>query len=228
MKTHPFLSLFDDPATWQVFASGQAEGKISKITGADGKPGLRLDYDFHGGGGFVAMRRVLRFRLPETFEIGFRMRGDGLPNHFEFKVADPGGTNVWRHLHQDFRLPDEWTDHRFHERNLPFAWGPAGGGAPSEVEAVEFVIAAGPGGKGVLELAAPTFEDQTLDQPLAIRASSHQPGFPPDSVFSPVSTTCWRAAADDVESLVGGRFRTELAFRRLGHPLAGRSSAAGL
>ena len=102
MKTHPFHSLFDDPAAWQVFASGQAEGRLSKITDADGKPGLRLDYDFHGGGGFVAMRRMLLFKLPETFEIGFHMRGEGLPNHFEFKVADPGGTNVWRHLHQDF------------------------------------------------------------------------------------------------------------------------------
>lgn len=212
MTTHPFLSLFADPSQWQVFASGQAEGKLSKTTDTDGNPGLRLDYDFHGGGGFVAMRRVIRFKLPETFEIGFRMRGDGLPNHFEFKVADPGGTNVWRHLHQDFRLPDSWTDHRFHERNLPFAWGPAGGGAPSEVEAVEFVIAAGPGGKGVLELTTPTFENQSLDRPLAIHASSHRRGFPPDSVFSADSTTSWRAAATDLNPWWAVDFGRSLRF----------------
>jgi hypothetical protein len=212
MTAHPFFQLLDDPSQWQVFASGQAEGRLSKITGTDGKPGLRLDYDFHGGGGFVALRRVIHFKLPETFEIGFHLRGHGLPNHFEFKVAAPGGTNVWRHLHQDFKLPDQWTDHRFHERNLPFAWGPAGGGAPSEVEAVEFVIAAGPGGKGVLELAGPTFEDQTLGKPLAIRASSQQPGFPPEAVFSADSTTTWRATADDLNPWWAVDFGRSLRF----------------
>lgn len=212
MPIHPFFSLFDDLDTWQVFASGQAEGRLSKTTDTSGKTGVRLNYDFHGGGGFVAMRRVLPFKLPETFEIGFHMRGDGPPNHFEFKVADPGGTNVWRHLHQDFRLPDEWTDHRFHERSLPFAWGPAGGGAASEVGAVEFVIAAGSGGKGVLELAAPSFEDQTPGKPLAIRASSYQPGFPPESVFSPDATSIWRAAADDLNPWWAVDFGKSLRF----------------
>ncbi len=209
---HPFFSLFDDPDRWQVFASGQAEGRLSKTTDTSGKPGVRLKYDFHGGGGFVAMRQVLPFKLPETFEIGFHMRGDGRPNHFEFKVADPGGTNVWRHLRQDFRLPDEWTDHRFHERSLPFAWGPAGGGAPSDVGAVEFVIAAGAGGKGVLELASPSFEDQTPGRPLAIRASSYQPGFPPEAVFTPDSTSIWRAAADDLKPWWAVDFGKSLRF----------------
>ena len=195
--THPFLSLFDDPESWQVFASGQAEGQLVRITGAAGRSGLRLAYDFHGGGGFVAMRRAIAFKLPETFELGFRLRGNGLENHFEFKVVDPGGTNVWRHLHQDFKLPDEWTDHCFHERSLPFAWGPAGGGAPSEVGAVEFVIAAGLGGKGVLELEAPSLEDQTPGKPLAIHASSFQPGFPPEAAFTEDSSSIWRAKITD-------------------------------
>ena len=193
----PFSALFDDPAAWQVFASGQAEGRLSRVAAADGGSGLRLDYDFHGGGGFVVMRREIRLTIPETFEIGFRLRGHGLPNHFEFKVADPGGANVWRHLRPDFKLPEAWSECRFHERDLPFAWGPAGGGAPSEVGAVEFVIAAGPGGQGSLELAIPTLEDQTLRLPRAIRASSHQAGFPPDAVFATDSLAGWRAAPDD-------------------------------
>lgn len=199
MSNHPFFSLFDDPADWQVFASGQAEGRLSVVRDAGGPPGLRLDYDFHGGGGFVVIRRVLRFQLPGTFEIAFRLRGEGLPNHFEFKVADPGGANVWRFLRADYPLPAAWVDCCFHERDLPFAWGPLGGGAPTEVEAVEFVIAAGPGGKGVLELAMPSFEDQTLRQPKAVRASSQQPGFPATAVLEAESPTGWRAAAGDAE-----------------------------
>jgi hypothetical protein len=190
-----FSSLFDDPGTWQVFASGHAEGRITSINGAKG---LRLDYDFHGGGGFVVIRRVIRFTLPETFEIGFMLRGDGPPNHFEFKVADPGGANVWRNLRQDFQIPSAWTDYRFHERDLPFAWGPAGGGAPSVVDAVEIVIAAGSGGKGVLELSGPSIEDQTLRSPAAIHASSHLPGCPPEAVLTE-NDCVWRAASDDAK-----------------------------
>ncbi len=197
MTTHPFSSLFDHPDAWQVFASGQAEGKISAFEPSTGISGLKLDYDFHGGGGFVVIRRVTSFILPETFEIAFQLRGNGLPNHFEFKVADPGGANVWRFLRSDYAMPGEWTDCGFNERDLPFAWGPAGGGAPSEVEAIEFVIAAGPGGKGSFELAAPSLKDQTFRHPQAVDASSQQPGFSPEAVFATGATQGWRADPRD-------------------------------
>ncbi len=193
-----FATLFEDPASWQVFASGQAEGTVSSVSTPEGKPGVRLDYDFHGGGGFIVIRRVIPMTLMDTFEIGFLIRGEGPPNHFEFKVASPGGENVWRHLRQDVRLPAEWAAYHFHEREFPFAWGPAGGGAPSEVEAVEIVIAAGPGGKGVLELACASLEDQTLRAPQAIRASSFLTGHPPEAAFGNVGAE-WRAAQDDAQ-----------------------------
>ena len=194
---HSFVSLFEDPGRWQVFASGQAEGRLSRIEAADGNPGLRLDYDFHGGGGFVVIRQTIRFKLPDTFEIGFLLRGEGPPNHFEFKVASPGGANVWRHLRQDYAMPRAWSDCRFHERDLPFAWGPAGGGAPADVAAVEIVIAAGPGGQGYLELARALLEDQTLRAPRSIHASSHLTGKPPAAAFDASDLSEWRAAPDD-------------------------------
>ncbi|MDP3851308.1 MAG: discoidin domain-containing protein [Luteolibacter sp.] len=191
--------MFEDPAQWQVFASGQSEGVVTRIEAADGRPGLRLDYDFHGGGGFVVIRRVVRFTLPGTFEIGFSLRGEGPANNFEFKVADPGNTNVWRRLRENVELPESWTDIRFHERDLPFAWGPAGGGAPSQVGSVEFAIVAGSGGKGVLELVSPTYEDQGLHSPHEITASSHQRGFAPESVFASEQLTGWLAAPGDAQ-----------------------------
>lgn len=197
MPVHPFLSLFDDPSQWQVFASGQSEGTLTRIEASDGSAGLRLAYDFHGGGGFVVMRRVIAFSLPGTFEVGFSVRGEGPPNNFEFKVSDPSNTNVWRRLREDVELPATWTGVSFHERDLPFAWGPAGGGAPSEIGSVEFAIVAGTGGKGVLELISPTYEDQTLRQPRGITASSHQRGFAPEGVFAEELLTGWRAAPDD-------------------------------
>jgi F5/8 type C domain len=197
MSAHPFCQLFDDPGQWQVFASGQSEGVLSRIEAADGTAGLRLNYDFHGGGGFVVIRRVIRFALPGTFEIGYSVRGEGPANNFEFKIADPGNTNVWRRLREDVELPDAWNAVRFHERDLPFAWGPAGGGAPTDVGSVEFAIVAGPGGKGVLDLVSPVYEDQSLHSPRAITASSHQRGFPPEAVFTSELLTGWRAATND-------------------------------
>ncbi|QIF04318.1 discoidin domain-containing protein [Roseimicrobium sp. ORNL1] len=199
MAAHPFFSLFDDAGAWQVVASGQARGEITAIHTNAGEPGLRLDYDFHGGGGFVVLRRTFPFSLPSTFDIGFRLRGEGLPNHFEFKVAAAGGANVWRHLRQDFALPSQWTDYRFNERELPFAWGPAGGGAPSEVEAIEIAIAAGPGGKGTLELSRPSMTDQTLTAPRSIHASSCYHWHAAENIWTPDADAIWQADPDDKE-----------------------------
>ena len=139
MLTDFFADFFTDPAAWEVFASGQAEGKLTVAKGPTGEPGLQLDYDFHGGGGFVVARKQVSFVLPETFEIQFALRGEGPPNHFEFKIADPSGANAWRYLRQDFLFPGNWTDLHINERDLPFAWGPAGGGSPNRVGAVELV-----------------------------------------------------------------------------------------
>ncbi|RBP47693.1 F5/8 type C domain-containing protein [Roseimicrobium gellanilyticum] len=199
MPEHPFFSLFDDAGSWQVVASGQARGELSTPRTEQGATVLRLDYDFHGGGGFVVLRRTFSFSLPTTFDIGFRLRGSGPPNHFEFKVAADGGANVWRHLRQDFALPSQWTDYRFNEREFPFAWGPAGGGAPSNVEAIEIAIAAGPGGKGTLELSCPSMTDQTLLAPKSIRASSHLPGHAPDNIWDADAQAIWRAGTEDKE-----------------------------
>src|SRR3954464_11570887 len=77
MADHPVFSLFNDATSWQVCASGQARAELSAITGDDGGAGLRLEYDFHGGGGFIVIRRVCPFNLPTTFQMGFRLRGNG-------------------------------------------------------------------------------------------------------------------------------------------------------
>lgn len=197
MSLSSFAGLFDQPDAWRVFSSGHARGSLSGIAGPEGRPGIALDYDFHGGGGFVVIRREIEFAMPDTFEIAFLLRGHGPRNHFEFKVASPGGSNVWRHLCQDFELPASWTPHPFNERGLPFAWGPAGGGAPSDVEAVEIVIAAGPGGNGRIELSAAFLDDQRLTKPAAVTASGHAAGHSPELAMDSNRETGWRADPGD-------------------------------
>ncbi|MGA0854506.1 MAG: hypothetical protein ACO3RK_06800, partial [Luteolibacter sp.] len=125
MTAEKFIpSLLEDLGAWKVFASGQAEGQV--IRSADG--GLKLNYDFHEGGGFVALRRELAFVIPESYELGFDLSGSGAKNDFEFKLADPAGVNVWRHRREQLDLGRERLAFRVCERDLPFAWGPAGGG----------------------------------------------------------------------------------------------------
>ena len=185
-------SLFEDIESWKVFASGHAEGRVSRGEGG----GLKLEYDFHEGGGFVALRREVAFAMPETFELGFDLKGSGAANDFEFKVADPAGVNVWRHRREGLILGSEWLGCRVCERDLPFAWGPAGGGTPSAVGAVEFVVTAAAGGRGVLEISKPWFEDQSLHLPLEVMASS---GAGAASVLSDESGAHWQADAADAK-----------------------------
>ena len=129
MSSSTLADFFADPASWLVVASGQAEGRLTLAEGPDGKPALRLDYDFHGGGGFVVARKEIQLALPETFQLGFSLHGEGPTNHFEFKVADPGGSNAWRCQLPDAasrrvsQPPCRWwpTMPPWHRRTLPRA-----------------------------------------------------------------------------------------------------------
>ncbi len=182
--------LFEDIESWQVFASGRAEGRVTRAESG----GLKLDYDFHEGGGFVALRREIAFDMPETFELGFQLRGSGAANDFEFKVARPGGVDVWRYRREGLILGNEWTACRINERELPFAWGPAGGGTPGEVGAIEFVVTAAAGGRGVVEISQPWLEDQSLHLPLKASSSS---GAGAESILAREPKGFWEADVDD-------------------------------
>ncbi|MBJ7423839.1 MAG: discoidin domain-containing protein [Akkermansiaceae bacterium] len=188
---------FNDPASWQIIASGEAEGHLSSCQGPNGKLALKLDFDFHGSGGFVVARKEIHFSLPETYCISFALRGLGLPNNFEFKVSDPSATNAWRYLRENYKLPTDWTACEICERDLPFAWGPAGGGSPSVISAIELVIAAGPGGSGSIWFADLSIDNQTLTAPVKVSASSHLENHLAESVFQENSPNGWQAAEDD-------------------------------
>lgn len=195
--SHDIASLFTDFAAWKVFASGQAEGTLARLQAPDGTPGLRLDYDFHEGAGFVAIRRTTELIMPSTFGIGLLLRSQGPANALEFKVASPDGADVWRHLRPALAPGSDWIPVQIRERDLPFAWGPAGGGPPAAVGAVEFVVVAGPGGKGSVELAGLSFTDDTLKEPSSIRASSSRPGTSAAAVLASAPSSDWQSAPDD-------------------------------
>lgn len=183
----------DDFATaggWQAFASGEAVMKISAEAGA-----LRLDFDFHGGGGFVVARKEFALAMPDDYAFAFRVRGTAPENTFEFKLADPSGKNVWRWQEQAFAFGKQARELVLRGSRIGFAWGPAGGGTPERIGAIEFVLSAPPGGRGTVWIEALRFQDRTIRRKPLVGASSSVRGADPASVLA--KKGAWRATAKD-------------------------------
>ena len=66
---------------------------------------LRLDFDLAGTAGYALARRALPLELPANYEIVFSIRGDAPANHFQVKLVDASGENVWWFSRPDFEFP---------------------------------------------------------------------------------------------------------------------------
>lgn len=135
------LDDFSNVDLWQAQAS---DGVQSHASAADG--GLRLDFDFAGKGGYAFVRRSLPLDLPDNYEISFYVRADAPANHFEFKLTDASGDNVWWFQQQNYVFPKQWQLVRIKKRQILFAWGPAKDHNLRHADKIEFVVSAGSGG----------------------------------------------------------------------------------
>lgn len=153
-----FRDACDDVNKWSLQPSDGVVATLERAQGPDGKPALRLKYDFRAGSGFVVMRRKVGVALPEDYRLSFDLRGEGPTNNFEVKLLDHSGENVWWVNNRDFAFPAEWEHERFKRRHFSFAWGPSGGKPNKELGAIEFAVAASSGGSGIVELADLTLE----------------------------------------------------------------------
>lgn len=183
-----------DPASWQAVASGQARLDIASAAGPTG-PALCLDFDFAGGGGFVVARRPLSLSLPRSYRIALLYKSAMPPNGFELKLVDPSGANVWRYRLETLEPAEDWRRLEIPGREIPFAWGPAGGGAARAVGALEIAIVAGSGGRGSLLIGALDLEDRTPPWPPRVLASAARAESPPESVLDGRADTAWRAGS---------------------------------
>lgn len=145
------LDDFEEVSGWKAVPSDGVSLKLSQAEGVSGKA-LRLDFDFHGGAGYAVARKELPFKLPDNYEISFRLRGEAPVNNLEFKLIHPSGDNVWWVNRRNFEFPREWERVRIKKRHIQFAWGPLGGGEIHDVAALELAITAGTGGKGYILL----------------------------------------------------------------------------
>lgn len=183
------LEIFKNSAQWVAVASGEAELRLSSQRGA-----LRMDFDFKGGRGFVVARRELQCAMPSAFVLRFRLRGRGPVNHFEIKLADESGKNVWRHERKNLHLPSKGREMRVASEEIDFAWGPAGGGEIKNLGAIEFAIVAGAGGAGSVWLGDLRIEDHSISDAPALKFSSAEQK--PSSNTDNVSN--WQPTATDL------------------------------
>jgi hypothetical protein len=158
---------------------------------------LRLDFDFHGGGGFAIARKVLKVSLPSNYALRFHLRGDAPQNDFELKLVDPQG-NVWWSKQRDFIFPSDWQQLVFKKPRFDFAWGPAGGGTPKRLAALEIAISASAGGKGSIWIDNLVLEPREASQTDAkpkVRSSTFVAGHEADLVVDQRADTSWRSGS---------------------------------
>ncbi|MFN8177854.1 MAG: discoidin domain-containing protein [bacterium] len=190
---------FEDPSAWSAHPADGVSLAIGGDAGVHGRA-LKLDFGFTGGGYAVA-RKAVALDLPENWEFRFRVKGQCLPNHLEFKLIDSSGENVWWSVRRDFRFPTDWTPFTVKKRQVSFAWGPLGGGEIRHVAAIEIVVTAGKGGKGTvsiddLELIPLPPPGTRLPAPV-ITASSARPGHAASAAFDGDPSTTWSPGPAD-------------------------------
>ena len=151
------LDGFGSTAGWSAHPSDGVSLAISAdSTGMHGRA-MRLDFDFHGHGGYAIARKKFDIALPENYAFSYRIRGQAPAENFEVKLIDSTGDNVWWNNAVNVRFPEEWRAMTLKKRHITFAWGPRGGGELAHLAAIELSITAGTGGKGSVWLDALTF-----------------------------------------------------------------------
>jgi hypothetical protein len=195
------IAILDDFEKIQGWSVATSEGVALEIAQDEGHTGMgmRLDFDFHGAGGFLIARKSFPMTLPSNYAFSFNIRGNAPVNNLEFKLVDPSGVNIWWRNFRNFEFPGQWKKITIKKRHIDFAWGPAGDGEIKQVAAVEFAISAGTGGKGSVWIddlhlePRPTLTDYTLSP--IVRASTTASGHEPSAVFDQEPATDWQSGS---------------------------------
>ena len=151
------LDAFETTAGWSAHPSDGVSLAISADSSGTHGRAMRLDFDFHGHGGYAIARKKFDVALPENYAFSYRIRGQAPPENFEVKLIDSTGDNVWWNNAVNVRFPEEWRTMTLKKRHITFAWGPRGGGELAHLATIELSITAGSGGKGTVWLDALTF-----------------------------------------------------------------------
>ncbi|MBV9107957.1 MAG: discoidin domain-containing protein, partial [Gemmatimonadetes bacterium] len=195
---------FESLAAWRAAPSDGVSLALAADSGHSGRA-MRMDVDFHGGGGYAVAHRALDLDLPANYEISFWIRGTVPPNNLEFKLIDETGNNVWWVNRRDFIYPNGWTRVVIRKRQIQFAWGPKGGGELTHAAALEFAVTAGSGGRGSVWIddleITPRSVITAMTTPPAATASSSLPDRPATAAVDSSGATEWHSAEDGTQSI---------------------------
>lgn len=196
-QTPRVLDGFETLTPWSADASTDVSSAIASVPGHDGEA-MRLEYDFNGRSGYAFAARAIDLDVPANYEISFWLRGEMAPNTLEIKFVDASGDNVhWRQI-RGFRANAEWTRYTIKARQIIWAWGPNPDRTFRGAERIEFVVTAGEGGKGWIE----------IDQ-LELRELPPEPSAPPRPLAAASSEDGLNVAARAVDDDLGTAWRTE-------------------
>lgn len=186
---------FESIARWKAIPSDDVSLKIGQERAIFGQS-MRIDFDFHGHGGYAVIHRDVKLTMPANYEFSFSIRGDAPVNTLEFKLIDPSGDNVWWSNQPGFAFPDKWLRIARKKRHITFAWGPLGGGEMKAVAAIEIAITAGTGGKGTVwidDLVLTPLEPAiAYDLQPKVTARWAEPGHEAAKAMDGDSGTSWR------------------------------------
>ena len=127
------------------------------------------------------------------------LRGEAPANNFEFKLIDPSNKNVWWRVQRDFTFPRDWQRIVVKKKHLQFAWGPAGGGLPTAVGALELAVSAGVGGKGSIWIDGLQLEERESVGPSSprpkVEASTSVSGHEPERILDLEPLAGWHSGS---------------------------------
>ena len=209
------LDSFDSVTQWTATPADGVEISVHPDSnGVHGKA-MRVDFDFHGHGGYGVIHRALNLTLPANYEFSFAVKGDAPTNTLEFKLIDATGENVWWSNNQNFVFPKDWKTITRKKRQISFAWGPTNDRELKRFAAIELAITAGSGGKGSIWLddLAVTPLDPTTPYTWTPRvtASSQAQRYEVNRLIDTSLTTSWRSVPARGTSSASGATRVSSA-----------------
>lgn len=161
--------LLDDFSTlsrWKAIVSDGARLALRLGEGRAGKS-MVMEFDLSGGAGYVIAEKPFPLDLPANYQFTFDLRAEAPVNNFEFKIIDEFENVHWI-KRMNMSYPTVWTKQRIKKRHLSFAWGPEPGRELRHVRRLQFVVSAGTGGAGKVEIG--DFRFEPLDDSIAASA----------------------------------------------------------
>jgi hypothetical protein len=148
------LDDFETLDGWSIETSPGARLEIAQDSGYKGR-GMRMDFEFQSGVGYVIARKTFNMRLPENFAFHLQTRGEAPRGDAEFKLVDRN-QSVWWLKRRDFNFPRDWEPLTVKKRHLSLAWGT--GEALDALTTIEFALSPGAPGKGSVWIDELIFE----------------------------------------------------------------------